>query len=78
MRLFSLEYFRQFISSYLTHFYEAKKKAQLKLRNQLGPLIINKKEGWKDAEHILSEWLKLKRSFWWVPYDPQGFINDRK
>ena len=78
MRLFALEYFRQFISLDLTHFYEAKKKAQLKLRNQLGPLIINKKEGWKDAKKILSEQLKLKRSFWWVPYDPKGFIHDRK
>lgn len=26
----------------------------------------------------LSEQLKLKRSFWWVPYDPKGFIHDRK
>jgi len=78
MRLFALEYFRQFISSDLTHFYGAKKKAQLKLRNQLGPFIINKKEGWQDAENILGEQLKLKRSFWWVPYDPNGFICDRK
>ena len=44
MRLFALEYFRQFISSDLTHFYAAKKKAQLKLRNQLGPFVINKNE----------------------------------
>jgi len=78
MRLFALGYFRQFISSDLTHFCDAKKKAQLKLRNQPGPLIINKKEGWKDAEKILGEQLKLKRSFWWVPYDPKGFIHDRK
>lgn len=78
MRLFSLEYFRKFISSDLTHFFAAKKKAQLKLRNQLGPFIINKKEGWKDVEKILGEKLKLKRSFWWVPYDPNGFIHDRK
>ena len=61
----------------MTHFYAAKKKAQLKLRNQLGPFVINKKEGWQYAENILSE-LKLKRSFWWVPYDPNGFICDRK
>ena len=78
MSLFALEYFRQFINSYLTHFYGAKKKAQLKLRNQLGPFIINKNEGWQDADKILGEQLKLKRSFWWVPYDPNGFICERK
>ena len=78
MRLFALEYFRQFINSDLTHFYGAKKKAQLKLRNQLGPFIINKKEAWQDADKILGEQLKLKRSFWWVPYDPNGFITERK
>ena len=26
----------------------------------------------------MGEKLKLKRSFWWVPYDPNGFINARK
>ena len=78
MRLFAPEYFRQFISSDLTHFYASKKKARLKLRNQLGPFIINKKEGWKDAEKVLGKQLKLKRSFWWVPYDPNGFICERK
>ena len=78
MRLFALEYFRKFTSLDLTHFYAAKKKSQLKLRNQLGPFIINKKEAWQDAEKILGEQLKLKRSFWWVPYDPNGFIYDRK
>ena len=26
----------------------------------------------------MGEQLKLKRSFWWVPYDPNGFICDRK
>lgn len=78
MRLFSLEYFRQSLNSDLTHFYGAKKRAHLKLRSQLGPFIINKKEGWQDDDKILGEQLTLKRSFWWVPYDPQGFIYNRK
>lgn len=39
---------------------------------------MNKKEGWQDADQILSVKIKLKRSFWWVPYDPCGFINARK
>jgi len=78
MRLFALEYFRQFINSDLTYFHSTKKKAQLKFKDQLGPFVMNKKEGWQDIDHILSEKLKLKRSFWWVPYDPFGFINARK
>ena len=78
MRLFALEYFRQFINSDLTHFHSTKKKAQLKLRDQLGPYVMNKKEGWKDADEILGQTLRLKRIFWWVPYDPNGFINARR
>ena len=39
---------------------------------------MNKKEGWQDADQILGEKLRLKISFWWLPYDPNGFINARK
>jgi len=39
---------------------------------------MNKKEGWQDADLILRDQLKLKRSFWWVPYDPLGFISARR
>ena len=78
MRLFSLEYFRQLISVDLTHFCNVKKKTQLRTRNQLGPFIINKREAWGDANKVLGEDLKLKKSFWWVPYDPNSFISDRK
>lgn len=39
---------------------------------------MNKKEGWKDANEILGQTIRLKRSFWWVPYDPNGFINARR
>jgi len=77
MRLFSLEYFRQLINADLTHFCNVKKKAQLTIRNQLGPFIINKMEAWEDADKILGEDLKLKKSFWWVPYDPNSFISER-
>jgi len=78
MRLFALEYFRQLINADLTHFCNVKKKVQLRIRNQLGPFIINKRESWEDADKILGEVLKLKKSFWWVPYDPNGFISERK
>ena len=78
MRLFSLEYFRQFINSDLSHLHSTKKMARLKLRDQLGPFVMNKKEGWKDADELLGQTYRLNRSFWWVPYDPYGFINARR
>ena len=68
MRLFALEYYRQLISSDLTHFHSTKKKAQLKFKDQLGPFVMNKKEGWQDADQILGEKYRLKRSLafdWW-------------
>jgi len=79
MRLFALEYYQQFNSADLTHFYGARKKAQLKIRHQLDPFIFNKREeAWKDADTILEEKLKLKLSFLWSPYDPEHFISFRR
>lgn len=79
MRLFALEYYRKFNSADLTHFYGARKKAELKIRYQLGPFIFNKREeAWKDADTILGEKLKLKLSFLWSPYDPEHFIRFRR
>ena len=78
MRLFALEYFRQIINADLTHFCNVKKKAQLRIKNQLGPYVINSRDAWKDAEKILEEHLRLKKSFLWMPYDPCSFISDRR
>jgi len=35
-------------------------------------------EAWEDDDKMLREDLKLKKSFWWVPYDPNSFISDRR
>ena len=78
MRLFALEYYRQLIQSDLTHFHSSKKKAHLNFKNELGPFIMNKKEGWEAADLILKDKHKLSYSFRWVPYDPQGFITARR
>ena len=43
MRLFSLEYYRHIINSDEVNFVKAKKKAQLKIKDQLGPFIRNSK-----------------------------------
>lgn len=58
MRLFYLEYFRQIINADLTQFCNVKKKAQLRIKNQLGPYVINSRDAWKDAEKILEEHLR--------------------
>ena len=70
MRLFALEYFRQFSHADLVHFHGKNKKAQLKIRTQLGPFVFNKREeAWKDVDNMLGKELMLKQSFYWAPYD---------
>jgi len=78
MRLFALEYFRQFGNADVLHFSGKGKKAQLKVRNQLGHFIYNKREeGWQEADRML-ESLGLETSFLWTPYDPNHFISMRR
>ena len=78
MRLFSLEYFRQFGNADMIHFHSKNKKAQLKVKNQLGPFIYNKREeAWQEADKIL-KCLGLQTSFLWSPYDPNHFISLRR
>ena len=43
MRLFALEYFRQFGNVDMIHLHSRNKKAQLKIKHQLGPFIFNKR-----------------------------------
>ena len=78
MRLFSLEYFRQMINSDIIHFCNAKKKAQLRIKSQLGPFVCNSRDAGKEAKIILEDYLKLQKIFYWVPYDPNRFICDRR
>jgi len=63
MRLFALEYYRQMINSDLVHFIKARKKAQLRIKHQLGPFICNTRELGKEAETILEDYLKLHKTF---------------
>ena len=48
MRLFTLEYYRPIINLGDVNFFKAKKKAQLKIKDQLGPFIFNSREIGKD------------------------------
>lgn len=78
MRLFALEYFRKFGRVDVLHFSGKGKKAQLKVKSQLGHFIYNEREqGWREAERML-EALGLQTSFIWVPYDPNHFISMRR
>ena len=78
MRLFALEYYRQFGNADMIHFHSKNKKAQLKIKLQLGPFIFNKREeAWEEADKILKG-LQLKTSFLWSPYDPNHFISLRR
>ena len=51
----------------------AKKKTQLKLKNQIGPFICNHRDAEKEASSQLLEY-KLEESFPWN-YDPQGILS---
>lgn len=53
MRLFALEYYKQIINSNEIHFVKAKKKAQLRIKDQLGPFVCNSREVGRKAEEIL-------------------------
>ena len=63
MRLFALEYFKQFGNADVKKFSGKGKKAQLKVKNQLGHFVLNKREeGWKEDDGMI-ESLGLKTSF---------------
>lgn len=62
----------------LVHFCNSKKKARLSIKNQLGPFVCNIRDAWEEAQKILEDHLRLRKSFRRVPYDPNSFICDRR
>ena len=76
MRLFSLEYYRHIISVNETNFVNAKKKANFKIKDKLGPFICNSREAGREADLILQS-MKFQRSFVWR-YDPLEFITKKR
>ena len=61
MRLFALEYFRQMNNSDIIHFCNANKKAQFRIKNQLGPFICNSRDAGEEAEKILEDRFRLQK-----------------
>lgn len=55
------------------HFLSRKKKSQLKLKEHIGPYIVNTRATTKEADEILKK-LNFKLSFTWS-YDPLGIIS---
>lgn len=53
MRLFTLEYYKKIINSDDVQFVKAKKKAQLQIKDQLGPFVCNNRKAGRVAEQIL-------------------------
>ena len=65
-------------NSDLINFSKAKKKAQLGIKHQIGPFICNTREVGDATKRILENYLRLQESIGWAPYDPHGFICDRR
>ena len=72
-RIFSLEYLRQLLNVDEIHFIAFKKKTQFKLKNQIGPFIVNNREAANEINVKLKEY-KFPCSFTWK-YDPQGILS---
>ena len=73
IRFFSLEYLRQVLNVDAIHFMASRKNTQFKLKNKIGPFIVNNRDAEKEIEKILSE-LKFQVIFP-CNYDPQGILN---
>jgi len=66
MQLFALEYYRKMCNANLIHFTKANKKAQLRIKHQIGPFVCNSREAREAAEIILEDYLRLQNSFGWT------------
>jgi len=73
MRIFSFEYIRQMINMDDLHFVSAKKKAQFKIKTQVGPFICNIKAASNEADALLKQ-MNFQLSFTWS-YDPFSIIS---
>jgi len=63
MRFFALEYYRKIINADEVNFVNANKKANFKIKDQLGPFICNSREAGEEANLILKR-MKFQRSLY--------------
>ena len=72
-RIFALEYLRQILNADAINFMASKKKTQCKLKNQIGPFIVNNREAIKEINIKLKEYT-CQEIFMWN-YDPRGILS---
>ena len=72
-RIFVLEYLRHLLNVDEINFIASRKKTQFKLKNQIGPFIVNNIEAANKINVKLKEY-KFPCSFIWN-YDPQGILS---
>ena len=56
IRVFALQYLRQILNVDVINFMASKKKTQFKLKNKIGPFIVNKRDAEKEIARIFSEY----------------------
>ena len=66
--IFALEYLRKLLNADEVNFIVFRKKTQFKLKNQVGPFIVNNREAANEINVKLKEY-KFPYSFMW-DYDP--------
>ena len=76
MTLFALEYYREIINANEINFFNAKKKANFKIKYQLGPFICNSREVGQEADLMLQN-MKFQRCSV-SRYDPLEFITKKR
>ena len=72
-RIFALEYLRQLLNVDEINFIASRKRTQFKLKNQIGPFIVNNRKSANEINVKLKEY-KFPYSFMWN-YDPQGILS---
>lgn len=73
IKILCLEFIRQCLIVDQTHFLPRKKEAMFKLKEKVGPFIVNTKATNKEVEYLLAQ-MKLKLGVSW-PNDPIGRIS---
>ena len=75
MRIFALGYIRQMMNGDELHFISTK-KAQYKIKTQVGPFIYNNRVEGEEVDKILKG-MGFSHSFTWS-YDPVGIISKKR
>lgn len=73
IHIFALEFIKKTINMDQLHFLVVKKKAQFKIKTQIGPFTCNARSTRQEVDAILKQ-MNFKHSFTWS-YNPFGIIS---